>query len=81
MANIEDERVTRFEIYGMAIGALLGAALPLWRWYSWGQYHPALAVAWGAPLNSLAFPTGFIGAGIGIWVGNAIRNFKTTTRL
>jgi hypothetical protein len=72
----EKERVTRFEIYGMIIGALVGAAPPLYSWYSWGQYHPALALAWGAPLNSFAFVTGFIGAFIGAIVGNAVRNFR-----
>lgn len=72
----ESERVTRFEIYGMIIGALAGAAPSLYSWYSWGQYHPALALAWGAPLNSFAFVTGFIGAFIGAIVGNAVKNFR-----
>jgi hypothetical protein len=80
MANIEDERITRFELYGMIIGALLRASPPLWSWYSWGQYHPALALAWGAPLNSLAFPTGFVGAVTGILCGNAIRRLKIKSR-
>ena len=72
----EKERVTRFEIYGMIIGALVGAAPPLYSWYSWGQYHPALALAWGAPLNYFAFVTGFIGAFMGAIIGNAVRNFR-----
>jgi hypothetical protein len=41
-----------------------------------GQYHPSLAIAWGAPLNVFAFVTGFIGAFIGAIVGNAVRNFR-----
>lgn len=72
----EKERITRFEIYGMLIGALVGAAPTLYSWYSWGQYHPALALAWGATFNVFAIVTGFIGAFIGAIVGNAVRNFR-----
>lgn len=76
MDNIENQRVTRFELYGMVAGALLFAALPLLSWYSWGQYHPTLALAWGAPHYFWALPAGMIGAFVGALCGAAIRNFK-----
>jgi hypothetical protein len=74
MSNIENDSVTRFEIGGMMCGALVGAALSVWQWYAWGQFHPELALAWGLPLPALAWVTGFIGAVIGIVVGNTLRH-------